>query len=651
MKNIEKENERLVTGFGAWHIGDIHVSDGPHGMRTQDDGADNNESYEATCFPTASSMACSWNREAAAKMAKGIAAEAKELGVSVVLGPGVNIKRSPLCGRNFEYYSEDPFLAGEMVAEYIRSMQDCGVGTSLKHFACNSQETHRMTSNSMVDERALREIYLAAFEIAVKKADPSTIMASYNFLNGQSACENRHLLTEILRDEWGYEGLVMSDWGACVDLPACIEAGMDVEMPDSNGVHEEDLKEALKTGSLSKEALDKAVKRIKELNERYKDLILPEGSKKGVTESTRNANHELAASLEAENAVLLKNDSFLPLKEGTKVLMIGGLAEKPRIQGGGSSHINTKKIDGFIESFEKNGLEVTFVKGYSCDSNEPDASLENEALAKVKEAVKDHITILFFGGLTEMAEGEGYDRRSFDLPGNQSSLLKKIYEITDDMAFISFSGSPYKMELPVKSRALLQMYLGGEAVADACAKIVTGKINPSGKLAETYPLSEKDVPCRDHFGRENKTLFDVEYRESIFVGYRYYDTYDIPVRFCFGHGLSYTEFEYSALKTEKISGGEVKVSFSVENTGKTAGKEVCEVYVRNPENGDFRAKRELRGFTKLYLESGEKREVSVTLNDRAFSVFQNGTFSVIGGEYEIQVGASLNDIRLKESIE
>ncbi len=538
-----------------------------------------------------------------------------------------------------------------MATSYINSMQDCGVGTSLKHFACNNQETHRMTSNSMVDERALREIYLSAFEATVKNAKPATIMASYNFLNGHAACENKHLLTEILRDDWGYEGLVMSDWGACVDLPACIAAGMDVEMPDSNGNHIDDLKTAIENGSLSKEALETAVKRIRELNEKYADKIIPEGEPKGVSDTTRTGNHRLAGELEQESAVLLKNESFLPLKEGSEVLIIGGLASKPRIQGGGSSHINTKRVDGFLEEFEKVFAKVTYSEGYSCESFKSDASLEADALKKVREAEQSKTPILFFGGLTDIAEGEGYDRESFELPENQASLLKKMLEITDNIGFISFSGSPYNMELPDKCRALLQMYLGGEAVAGACAELVTGKVNPSGKLAESIPYSMKDVPSYDHFGKTNKTIHDVEYRESIFIGYRYYDTFDVPVRYCFGHGLSYTSFEYSDLNVSKENDGSVSLTFSVKNIGRAAGSEVCEVYVRNPDNRDFRAKRELRGFEKIYLEPDEKREVRITLKDRAFSVFQDGSFKVIGGRYEIQAGASLNDIRLKAPVD
>ena len=435
-QNLE-EMCRLVTGKGAWHIGELQVSDGPHGVRAQEDGAKNNDSYEATCFPTASSVACSWDPVLIGQMAEGIAKEAKELGVSVVLGPGINIKRSPLCGRNFEYYSEDPFLAGELAVAYIRSMQKCGVGTSLKHFAGNNQETHRMTSNSMIDERAMHEIYLAAFEQAVKRARPATVMVGYNYLNGVPACENRELLTGILRDRWGYEGLVMSDWGACVDLPACIRAGMDVEMPDSNGNHFKDLSNAIKTGKLPVSKLAEAAQRIKELEETY-----GRGQRIGkrlncVVHETRCRNHELAEKIEEESAVLLQNDGFLPLKGKKEILILGDLALHPRIQGGGSSHIHTEWVDSVIEALEKEHVTVRFVRGYQSTSWKRNKKLEKEALLLAKEAKERKIPVLFFGGLTDIEEGEGYDRESFSLPQNQSVLLQELLKVNDNMGFIS----------------------------------------------------------------------------------------------------------------------------------------------------------------------------------------------------------------------
>ena len=464
MKRNLREKCRMVTGYGAWHIGIMHVSDGPHGVRAQKDGAKNDDSYEATCFPTASSVACSWNVELIEKMAEGIAREAKELGVSVMLGPGVNMKRSPLCGRNFEYYSEDPLLAGELAAHYIAAMQRCGVGTSLKHYAGNNQETHRMTANSMIDERALHEIYLTAFEIAVKKADPASVMASYNYVNGMPACENSYLLKEILREKWGYRGLVMSDWGACVDLPACIDAGMDVEMPDSMGNHLSDLERAVKNGGLSIEKLDQAVERIEKLTAEYGKNCVSDNQKKEVSRDTRRKNHVLAGQMEAESVVLLKNESFFPLQTGMGLLIIGDLAEYPRYQGGGSSHIHTEMIESVKKQFEKYYEKVRYVKGYKRNTFNRNKRLEQEALRAVKQAVRKGIPILFFGGLTDMAEGEGYDREHYDLPYNQTALLRQILKITDQVGFISFGGAPYDMEFPARCKALLQMYLGGESV-------------------------------------------------------------------------------------------------------------------------------------------------------------------------------------------
>lgn len=652
-KSLE-EMCRLVTGYGAWHIGDIQVSDGPHGVRAQEDGAKNNDSYEATCFPTASSVACSWDPELIGQMAQGIAQEAKELGVSVVLGPGINIKRSPLCGRNFEYFSEDPFLAGELAAAYILAMQKQGVGTSLKHFAGNNQETHRMTSNSMIDDRALHEIYLSAFEKAVKKAKPATVMASYNYINGFPACENAQLLTEILREKWGYEGLVMSDWGACVDLPACVAAGMDVEMPDSCGNHYAQILEAVKSGQLSQEALENAIKRIEKLNETYAENVIFEKERKRITAETRERHHNLAKRIEEESAVLLKNEDFFPLsKEIKEILIIGDLASAPRIQGGGSSHIHTERVISFVEAFEKKGAKVRFVRGYKNTTFRRSQRLEKKACEQVRGAKERKVPVLFFGGLTEMAEGEGYDRESFELPINQSALLEQLLKINEDIGFVSIGGAPYNMEMPSKCKALLQMYLGGEAVAEACAGIVLGDVNPSGKLAESIPYRETDVPSYGYFGRQGEQkshLDDVEYRESIFVGYRYYDTFQIPVRYCFGHGLNYTDFVYADLKVCRDEDQNYHIAFAVENVGRVAGYETAQLYIRNPETEDFRARRELRGFQKMHLQPGEKKEAEIILDARAFSVYQDSEFRVISGEYEIQVGASLQDIRLAQSI-
>lgn len=643
------DNKRLVTGIGAWHIGTIHVADGPHGVRSQEDGAKNNNSFEATCFPTASCVACSFDKELIRKMAKGIASEAKDLGVSVVLGPGVNIKRSPLCGRNFEYYSEDPYLAGEMASNYISAMQELNVGTSLKHFAANNQETHRMTSNSMIDDRALHEIYLSAFRRAVKKAHPATIMASYNYLNGYPACENKHLLTDILRDKWGYSGVVMSDWGACVDLPACINAGMDVEMPDSLGMHDEDLNNAIEKKTLSEETLNTTISRIEKLIEKYgKDVH----NKKAVEKETRLQNHILARKIACESQVLLKNEGILPIKQ-RNILVIGDLAKKPRFQGGGSSHINTAHVDSFFESMSEQGVTTKFARGYNADSFKRKGKLEREALKAAKEAADKKIPIVFFGGLTDKAEGEGYDRTTFNMPYNQESLLNKLFEITTNIVFVSVSGSPYNMELPARCKGLLQAYLSGEGAMYAIANILTGKITPSGKLAETIPLKESDVASYGYFAKQEEQsdhVDDVEYRESIFVGYRYYNTYDVPVRFPFGYGLSYTKFEYSDLHVKPLENNEYEVGFTVKNTGNVNGAEIAQVYVIKPNDGSFRPNMELRGFEKVFLKVNESKQLKVVLDNEAFSAYTNGDINTIGGTYEIVVASSINDIRLKENI-
>ncbi len=645
---------RLVTGFGGWQIGDIQVADGPHGIRAQKDGAKINDSYEATCFPTASSVACSWNRQLIQEIAKGIADEAKKLGVSVVLGPGINIKRSPMCGRNFEYYSEDPFLTGEIASEYVSSMQENGVGACIKHFAGNSQETHRMTQNSMIDERALHEIYLAAFEKVIKKSKPAAVMASYNYINGVPACENPVLLTGILRKQWEYNGVVISDWGACVNLPASIYAGMDVEMPQSDESHTEELIEALKHGEISEEKVKESIIRIEKLNDAYRQNIIEDSEEKRVPRRTRRLNHNLAQKAEEESAVLLKNENYLPLSEAKEIIIIGNMASEPRIQGGGSSHINTGKVDSFIGQFEKYGVKVHFATGYKNATYKRNKKLENEAVNLVKNYKNAHIPVLFFGGLTDIAEGEGYDRDSFKLPDNQSVLLQKLLDVTDEIAFVSVSGSPYDMELPSRCKALLQLYLGGEAVAEACVRIILGLVNPSGKLAETIPFKETDVPCYGSFGKQADQKYhldDIEYRESIFVGYRYYDSFDVPVRYCFGYGLSYTSFSYSDLEIESEKDNEYKITFYLENTGRFAGSEISELYIKNPDSKDFRAKRELRGFTKTFLKPGEKQKVEIKLDSRTFSVYQNSDFHIIGGGYEVQVGASLQDIRLTKNIE
>lgn len=650
-----KEKARLVTGKGKWHTWDdngkipsLLLTDGPHGLRKQSEGEmHNNVSVTATCFPTACAAASSWDPELTGEMGAAIGNEAVMEEVSVVLGPGVNIKRSPACGRNFEYYSEDPFLAGKLATGFINGIQSRGVGCSLKHFACNNQETKRMTSNSVVDDRALREIYLAAFETAVKESQPATIMSSYNRVNGKYVCASKELLTDILRNEWGFKGLVVSDWGACVNLPECIEAGMDLEMPDSCGNHFNDLLKGLKNGTCSKESLDRAAGKVSELAKKYSFCSENKGSEKKPAdkEALLENNHKIARHIEEESAVLLKNNGLLPLKKGSKALVVGHMADHMRIQGGGSSHITTSSVVSAVDALRASGIDVTYVKGYDDASTEPDEKLEKEALRAAKAAAKSGIPILFFGGLTDFSEGEAYDRVSFDIPKNQQNLLIELTRISDKVVFTAFGGSPFNLDIAEKASAILMMYLGGEAVGEACASLLTGLRNPCGKLAETWPLSLLDTPCLDTFGRKTN---NVPYRESIFVGYRYYDTFRVPVRYPFGFGMSYTAFSYTDMKISVSDHHTFVVSLNVTNTGTRDGSEIVEIYVKNPVSNIMRPERELRGFKKVFIPAGVTTAVELELTDRSFSIFDTdaGDFVVPSGDYEIQAASAINDVRL-----
>lgn len=643
----------LVTGDGLWHISScggkltpLRVSDGPHGLRMQPkDSSECNDSVPATCFPLSCALAASWDTHAVSESARAIAEEAKEAGVSVVLGPGTNIKRSPLCGRNFEYFSEDPYLSGKLAAAFISAMQDAGVGTSLKHFAGNSQEKFRMTSDSCIDERALREIYLRAFEIAVKEAHPATIMASYNKLNGTYACENSHLLTEILRSEWGYDGVVMSDWGACTDLEACLRAGMDLEMPDSSGYHTRLVKKAIErearqaasgsrqtAGTPLKNALDTAAGRLKALSEKYGHLGKAESDSTSFTlpENMLAEHHKKAVELASGCAVLLKNDGILPIPEGKQIIVAGPLAENMHVQGGGSSHINMP--------FKINAVQALTAAGYT-------VRVAENATALKENSVSEDTPLLFFCGLTDTIEGEGFDRRDMRIPDEQVALFDELYAVHKNMAVICLSGAPVSLPFANRARGILLMYLSGQATAEAMAALVSGRINPSGKLPETWPFSEKDTPCAGTFATDSRV---VQYRESIFAGYRYYDTFDIPVAWPFGFGLSYTSFSYSDFTCPASwSEGPLTVSLTVTNEGNVPGSEIVQFYVKNPACTYLRAKRELCGFAKVHLQAGEKRTISVTLDERAFSLYNESAarFITPSGSYELQAAASLADVR------
>ena len=651
------EKLSLLTGVGFWHtksfenkINHLELSDGPHGLRKQAEKANNNNSEPAICYPTASALACTFDTGIVGRIGDELGKEAKEKGVSILLGPGVNMKRSPLCGRNFEYFSEDPYLAGKMATSYINGVQQNGVGTSLKHFAANSQETHRMRSDSVIDERTLREIYLKAFEMTVKGAQPATIMASYNMVNGTYSTENKWMLTDVLRNEWGFEGAVVSDWGACTNLTKAIKAGMDLEMPDSFEVHKNALKKDLEEGNITEEEIDKAVERILKLIDKYGMSDEEEAAFKApsmedymVKESTKR-RHELAYQASVNAGVLLKNEGILPLHPDDSIALIGDLAIETRIQGGGSSHINAGKYPTILDHLRNIYPSLSFARGYDCMQLEPVEILEDDAIM----AAKDVEIIVFCGGLTDLAEGEGYDRDTLKMPENQIHLIHRLMELGKKTVFLSFGGAPFEMECLEQFDSVLQMYLGGEGVAKAAVALLTGRENPSGHLAETWPLSIKDTPAYSNFGSRDK---HIPYYEGLLTGYRHYNSKKIPVQFPFGYGLSYTEFEYDNLMVEKTESG-FDVSFTVSNVGNRLGKAVPQLYIRNCK-GDFeRADLELRGFTKISLSPGETREVIFKVGFDAFQIYDVSSHSWVipEGEYGIIIGQSVEEILLSENV-
>ena len=651
-----EEKAALCSGITSWRttpikrlgIPSIYLSDGPHGVRRekQDAGFGNvfAEALPATCFPPAVTLASSWNRSLAAETGRALAEECLDLGVEVLLGPGVNIKRSPLGGRNFEYMSEDPFLAGEMATEYINGVQSMGIGVSLKHFAGNSQEFRRMTSSSEIDERALREIYLSAFERAVKKAKPYTVMCSYNRLNGVYAAENKRLLTDILRDEWGFDGIVVSDWGAVTNRVEGIKAGMNLQMPTANGVTDREIVEAVKNGTLSEAELDESVRGLLKLIS-----FADENKKKHAGyKADFEAHRRLARRAATEGAVLMKNDGILPLDKSADIAVVGELAEKLRSQGSGSSRLNPLKETSFTDYLNEIGADYAYAKGYDCLTDETNDKLINEA----REKVKGKDAVLFFLGLTDAFESESFDRESLDIPRAQLRVLEEVLKYNENVAVILTGGSPsdvsYSSDKRVK--ALLNVYLTGEAGGEAVYDLVFGDVNPSGKLAETFPVKIEDNPMHRYFDKEI-----AEYRESIYVGYRYYDTAGKRVAFPFGHGLSYTTFEYSGISVsaDTIKEGEgIGVSLSVTNTGARAGAEVVQIYVSDPESTIFVPKKQLKGFEKVYLEPGETKRVEIKLEPEAFMYYdvEDRRFRAESGAFRILAGSSSADIRLETEI-
>ncbi len=627
-------------GKGSWHTNSVNgmpavtMADGPHGLRKQV-GAEINDSKMATCFPTGSALASSWNRATVRQVAEAIADEAVAEDVSLLLGPSVNIKRNPLCGRNFEYFSEDPLLAGELAAEYVNAVQNAGVGCSVKHFAVNSRETDRMTTDSVVDERALREIYLAPFERVVKQARPYTVMAAYNKVNGESCAHNKRLLTDVLRGEWGFDGAVVSDWGACYDLPKAYRAGVDLQMPDGGKFHEKLVSKALQNGELDEESLDRACLNVAKLVQK---CSVP----KQKTVVSEAKHHLLSRKAAADCAVLLKNNGILPLRKDSRVLVVGELAEKPRFQGAGSSHVNAK-CRSFLQILTENGVEYTYAKGYNVKGDKVDEHLQFEA---ARLALK-YDTVLFFGGLTDDSEGEGFDRSHLEIPNCQRSLLSVVSQHNPNVVFVAVGGAPFVCPWLYQVKALLQMHLGGEAVTEAAFDLIFGNVSPCGRLAESYPLRLEDVPCYNNVGQDERAD---EHRESVFVGYRYYNSFDVPVQFPFGYGLSYCLFVYTDMTAVPAQDG-YDVTVTVNNYGPMGASEVVELFVDNCDCGYFRPKRQLAAFDKVFVPSGGSVKVALHVDNRAFSVFADGKFRVVKGKYKLCICKDVETVTLSQTVE
>lgn len=649
-----EEKASLCSGLDFWNtkgierlgIPSVMVSDGPHGLRKQEEAADHlgmNESIKAVCFPAGCAVAASFDRETAKLLGETLGTECQAENISTILGPAMNIKRSPLCGRNFEYYSEDPLVSSEMASAYIQGVQSRHVGTSPKHFLANNQEFHRMTSDSVMDERTLREIYMASFEGMVKQAKPWTIMNSYNKLNGTYLCENKEMLTDVLRKEWGFDGYVMTDWGAMNERVQSLLAGCNLEMPSSGGSTDREIVAAVKNRTLEEAVLDRSCEEFLEIIFRYIE--------NRDTDAVFNLekDHAAAQKIEEESIVLLKNeDKILPLKEGCKAAFIGKYAAKPRYQGGGSSHINSFKVESAWEAVKDNG-SVIYAQGYDDREDVTDEELLTEAVKAAKQAE----AAVIFAGLPDNFESEGYDRKHLRMPKCQNRLIEEISAVQPNTIVILHNGAPVEMPWIDKVKAVLEVYLGGQAVGSAAVNILYGKTNPSGRLPETFPLRLEDTPCYLFYGGENDRS---EYREGVFVGYRYYTSKNMPVLFPFGYGLSYTDFTYTNLQIShaKIQDNEtLTVKVDVTNTGNCKGKEVIQLYISAKEGQVIRPVRELRAFKKISLNPGETKTVVLELDGRAFSYWNTEIHDwyMEPGSYEIQIGKSAQEILLKKEVQ
>lgn len=667
-----EEKASLCSGADFWHTKAIDrlnipaamVSDGPHGIRKQESLADHMgvaESIKAIGFPTASAMACSFDRDLLHKVGDALGEECVAEDLAVLLGPGINMKRSPICGRNFEYYSEDPVVAGELGAAFVNGVQEHGVGTSLKHFAANNQEWRRMSISAEIDERTLREIYLAAFETVVKKAQPWTIMCSYNRINGVYSCENDWLLNKVLRDEWGFEGLVMTDWGAMDERVPSLKAGLDLEMPDCHGETDKLIVKAVQSGELEEPVLDTAVERILTMVDKYltarkgidpASMVhpLPSSVERGYDVA---AHHALARTTAEQSAVLLKNEDILPLQKDKKIAFIGEFAKVPRIQGGGSSHINNTSVESALDAA---GDSVSYAQGFHIDEETTDETLLQEAITLAKESD----VAVIFAGLPDSFESEGFDRTHLNMPANQNELIARISEVQPNVVVVLHSGSPIAMPWLDKVAGVLQMYLAGQASGGAAVNLLFGDATPCGKLAETFPLHLEDNPSYLNFpGNREKVC----YQEGVFIGYRYYDKKKMDVLFPFGYGLSYTDFTYSNMKVT-VNGknaadvdviketDEIVVSADITNTGNCDGAEIVQLYIKNPVVYEIRPEKELRDFAKVFLKASETKTVTFTLNARAFSYYETRIHDwyAESGDYEILLASSSRDIRLQDTV-
>ena len=605
-------------------IESVRMSDGPHGLRVEKLGsfADTSDSLPATCFPTSVTLASSFNPENAIAVGRAIGKEAEHYGIDVVLGPGVNIKRNPLAGRNFEYFSEDPLVAGRMGTELIKGIQENGTGVAVKHFALNNSENFRLMGDSVCDMRAVREIYLKAFEMIIKEARPETVMCAYNKVNGTFASQNKWLLTDVLRKEWGFDGLVMTDWGATHDRLAMLRAGLDLEMPGDTEICRKWIVDGVREGKLAEETLDKAVANVLTLVANHEGRV-----KKN---SDFDAHYALARRVAEDGAVLMKNNGALPLSKDGEYLVIGELFEKSRYQGSGSSLINPARLVTPKESFDSNGVKYEYVKGYRENEIKPDGALISEALA----AAEKYESVLLFAGLTDNVESEGCDRENMRLPDNQLALINSLIENKKKIILVTYAGSPFEMPFEGGVDAILNMYLPGEGSGDATYSLLFGDTCPSGRLAESWPMSYGDVPFGEKF---SKDITEVYY-ESVFVGYRYYASHKAGVRYPFGYGLSYTDFEYSDMTVEKRDDG-VSVFVTVENTGRCRGGEVVQLYSSKKDSPVFRPERELRAFKKVYLEPNEATRVELFLPFDALKYWDiaQDRFVLEGGEYTLEI--------------